>query len=71
MNKDKVIARPIMYLLRKKLNLKKDEGFRFANQKENCCYCLSKYAVLKRYKIKNNYMESFKSNVALSWLLNE
>lgn len=60
--------RLILFLVRKKLRLKKNERFRFVNQKTNNIYYISSERVVKTY-IKNGFIYREPSNVSLNWLL--
>ena len=59
----------IIFLIRKRLGLKKGERFRFANQvSKNDYYYFSDDAVMKHnYSLPFDY----KSSVSLNWLLND
>lgn len=63
-----MINRLIIFLIRKKLGLKKNERFRFANQKKKGTYWFSDTALIKRIDI-NQPIEL--STVPLNWLLDK
>lgn len=56
----------IVFLIRKRLGLKKYEYFRFANQKSDAKYFFADEAVIK---IENDWPEL--SGVSLNWLLDD
>lgn len=56
----------IMFLVRKKLKIKENEEFKFANQKEYCTFMFYKNEIVK---FKNNQL--LQSNVSLNFLLSE
>lgn len=56
--------RLIIYLIRKKLGLKKHEHFRFANQKSKDVYYFTSTNLMKIWAFGTD-----KSGVSLSWLL--
>ena len=59
----------IVYLVRKRLGLKKYEYFRFANQRSNAVYWFAETQVLKSITVGSNQVITL-SNVSLNWLLN-
>ena len=56
----------VMYLIRKKLGLKKNEKFQFVNQKSNAVYFFTEEAVMKRW-----HGQTMLSGVSLNWLLDD
>lgn len=62
------MKRIILYLIRKKLGLKKEQRFRFIGQKSRVeYYFFTKDAVMKR----TAHGEVIRSNVSLNWLLDD
>jgi hypothetical protein len=60
----------IMFLMRRKLGVKKGEAFRFVNQKnKEDKYYITDNGLMKIYK-KNGITHIRYSNVSLTWLLN-
>ena len=64
----KIFRRFVLFLIRKKLGLKKYESFRFTNQKSDAVYWFTSSAI-----IKSCYCGRLKrpSGVSLNWLLND
>lgn len=60
------MKRLIIFLIRKKLGLKKNELFRFSNQREQSVYYFTDTNLMK---IKYGYAD--KSGVSLNWLLDD
>ena len=60
------MKRLIIFLIRKKLGLKKNELFRFSNQREQSVYYFTDTNLMK---IKYGYVD--KSGVSLNWLLDD
>ena len=60
------MKRLIIFLIRKKLGLKKYEHFQFANQKSNATYFFTEDAVMKSW-----YGNIEKSRVSLNWILDD
>lgn len=60
------MKRFIIFLIRKRLGLKKNELFRFSNQLEQSVYYFTDTTLMK---IKNGYVD--KSGVSLNWLLDD
>ena len=60
------MRRAIIYLIRKRLGLKKYEEFQFENQKTNAVYCFTDMEILKY-----NGRVIRLSSVSLNWLLND
>lgn len=56
----------ILFLIRKRLGLKKFECFRFSNQKSNAFYYFTDSACMKYWKGVTE-----KSHVSLNWLLDD
>ena len=63
------MTRLILFLVRLKLGVKKDEYFRFANQRKNATYCINDTGVWKFWYYKG--LKKKPSNVSLNWLLNK
>ena len=60
------MRRFVIFLIRKRLGLKKYEKFRFVNQKSDAVYYFTESAVMKRWR--GNTMES---GVSINWLLDD
>ena len=60
------MKRFIIFLIRKRLGLKKNELFRFSNQLEQSVYYFTDTALMK---IKHGYIDN--SGVSLNWLLDD
>ena len=60
------MRRAVMYLLRKKLGLKKNQRFQFDGQKSDAVYCISDTHVMKHYHGRTTL-----SNVSINWLLDD
>lgn len=58
------MKRLVMFLLRKKLGLKKDQRFQFDGQKSDAVYYISDEYVMKYY-----HGRTTTSNVSINWLL--
>ena len=56
----------VMYLVRKKLGLKKNEKFQFVNQKSDAVYDFTEEAIMKRWR-----GQTMLSGVSLNWLLDD
>lgn len=66
------MKRLIIFLVRKRLGLKKFETFRFDNQKSNTdMYHFTEDEVIKRYVDNKGRVISEPSSVSLNWLLDE
>lgn len=74
------VRRLVVFMIRKKLGLKKKEEFRFKNQKrQNDSYYFGKYALIKKYKkpiFRNGkYVETIdvvsESRCSLNYLLRD
>lgn len=61
-----MLSKFILYLVRKKLGLKRFEQFQFVNQKTNAIYWFGEDAIYKYYEDTNR-----PSGVSLNWLINE
>lgn len=64
----KLIKRLILFLVRKRLGLKKNEYFRFDSQKSNTTYYFTDKEI---WKIDNDNFVVELSGVSLNWLLND
>lgn len=65
-----MIRRLVIFLVRKKLGLKKFERFQFTNQKTDAEYYFSNHMVMKSVSI--NGVECLEpSSVSLNWLLDD
>jgi hypothetical protein len=60
------MKRLIMFLLRKKLGVKKDQRFQFNGQKSDAVYYISDEYVMKHY-----HGRTTTSNVSINWLLDD
>lgn len=59
----------VIFLIRKRLGLKKGEHFKFANQvSKNNTYYFTDDAVMKHIP---GFVTDYKSSVSLNWLLND
>lgn len=69
LRKGELMKRLILFLIRKKLGLKKWEGFRFSNQKSSAdWYFINDYNVMK---VSHGIGPVIPSNVSLNWLLDD
>lgn len=59
------MRRLIIFLIRKKLGLKKYECFQFVGQKTNAVYYFTESSVMKRWRGQTTL-----SGVSINWLLN-
>jgi hypothetical protein len=66
---ERMIDRLIIFLIRKKLHLKKYQRFRFANQKTDNVYYFTEYRLIKIPEGRISRIE--KSLVSLNWLLSD
>lgn len=64
----KLIKRLILFLVRKRLGLKKNEYFRFDNQKSNTTYYFTSTEI---WKIDHDNFTVELSGVSLNWLLDD
>lgn len=60
------MRRIVMYLLRKKLGLKKNQRFQFDGQKSDAVYYISGTHIMKHYHGRTSL-----SNVSVNWLLSD
>lgn len=60
------MSRIIIFLLRKKLHLKKYEYFQFDNQNSEAIYYFTETSIMKNW-----YGAVTESNVGVNWLLNK
>lgn len=60
------MKRLVLYLIRKRLGVKKYESFRFEGQKSNAVYYFTEAGVMKNWR---GVIEP--SNVSINWLLND
>lgn len=60
------MKRLIIFLIRKRLGLKKYECFQFVGQKSNAVYYFTEKSVMKQWK-----GDATLSNVSINWLLND
>lgn len=60
------MKRIVMFLLRKKLGLKKNQRFQFDGQKSDAVYYISDHYVMKYYHGRTSL-----SNVSINWLLSD
>lgn len=66
------MKRIIMFLIRKRLGLKKLERFKFRNQKsQNDYYYFENECLMKEVCFDNYSSITIKSNVSLNWILND
>lgn len=62
----------IIFLIRKRMGLKKYECFTFDNQKSNSVYWFTNTAIIKRYySVAKGCTRLKKSSVSLNWLLDD
>jgi hypothetical protein len=60
------VRRFVIFLIRKKLGLKKYENFKFVNQKSDAVYYFTESAVMKRW-----HGQTVLSGVSVNWLLDD
>lgn len=65
------MKRLIVFLIRKKLGLKRGEHFRFAEQKDRANYYYFDKEDIRKVIVKENSMADVASSVSLNWLLND
>lgn len=68
------MRRLIIFLIRKRLGLKKFQNFRFTNQKDPATYYFTKYELRKNEVVgegENSYTRGVRSNVSLNWILDD
>ena len=64
--------RIVLFLIRKKLGLKKGQAFQFANQKSSTdYYYFSEYYLWKVIRMDDDYETGRPSSVSLMWLLED
>ena len=61
-----MVARIIIFLIRRKLHLRKDQAFQFTNQKKKAIYWFTNTNLMK---MENKGVEP--SSVSLNWLLDK
>ena len=66
-----MIKRLIVFLIRRRLKLKKYQRFRFKNQKTDNVYYFTEYRMIKIPEDKRTVSRAEKSLVSLNWLLSE
>ena len=66
-----MIKRLIVFLIRRRLKLKKYQRFRFKNQKTDNVYYFTEYRLIKIPEDKRTVSRAEKSLVSLNWLLSE
>lgn len=64
--KTMLVRRLILFLVRRRLGLKKYETFRFAEQKSNAVYAFASDGLMKSWRGRIE-----KSRVSLNWLLDD
>ena len=68
------MRRLIVYLVRKRLGLKKFQTFKFTNQKDDTTYYFTNYELRKHETVgegENSYSRCMRSRVSLNWLLDD
>lgn len=60
------MRRFVIFLIRKKLGLKKYENFKFVNQKSDAVYYFTESSVMKRWR-----GQTVLSGVSINWLLDD
>ena len=60
------MRRLVIFLIRKKLHLKKYENFKFINQKSDAVYYFTESNVMKRW-----HGQTMLSGVSVNWLLDD
>ena len=66
-----MIKKFIVFLIRRRLKLKKYQRFRFANQKTDNVYYFTEYRLIKIPEDKRTVSRAEKSLVSLNWILSE
>lgn len=66
-----MIERLIVFLIRKKLHLKKYQKFRFTNQKTDNVYYFTEDRLIKIPEDKRTVSRAEKSLVSLNWLVSD
>lgn len=64
-----MIKRLIVFLIRRRLKLKKYQRFRFKNQKTDNVYYFTEYRLIKIPEDKRTVSRAKKSLVSLNWLI--
>lgn len=60
------MRRLVIFLIRKKLGLKKYEVFKFSNQKSDAVYYFTETSIMKHWR-----GQTMKSGVSVNWLLDK
>lgn len=66
-----MIIKLIIFLIRIRLGLKKNEKFQFANQKSNMDVYYFTGSALMKHEYQGRHMTVRPANVSLMWLLND
>lgn len=66
-----MIKKFIVFLIRRRLKLKKYQRFRFKNQKTENVYYFTEYRLIKIPEDKRTVSRAEKSLVSLNWLLSD
>ena len=67
-----MIRRLVIFLIRRRLHLKKYQAFRFTNQQTDDVYCFTTYKLIKiNMSQKSKIAREDKSLVSLNWLLDD
>lgn len=66
-----MIKKFIVFLIRRRLRLKKYQRFRFKNQKTDNVYYFTEYRLIKIPEDKRTISRAEKSLVSLNWLLSD
>lgn len=66
-----MIERLIVFLIRRRLRLKKYQQFRFKNQKTDNVYYFTEYMLIKIPEDKRTVSRAEKSLVSLNWLISD
>lgn len=65
------MKRLILFLIRRRLGLKKGEVFTFDNQKSNSVYWFTSTRLIKRYRTVKGDVRMRLSDVSLNWILDD
>lgn len=65
------MKRLILFLIRRRLGLKKFEYFQFTNQKTDNIYYFADEELVKMESVPNHDYALMSANVSLNWLLND
>lgn len=65
------MKRLIIFLIRKRLGLRRGEHFRFAEQKDRANYYYFDKEDIRKVVVKGDSMSDIPSSVSLNWLLND